>query len=96
MDAGLGMHGAGGFRGQCGLVEGALMFLGIYGKKLGKTDAEVVALCYDYGKTFTGTFGSLSCKELRPGGFREDDPPHLCEKLTCDAIGFTYNFLKSF
>ena len=25
----IGLHGAGGFRAQCGLVEGALMFIGI-------------------------------------------------------------------
>jgi len=32
IDAALGMHGAGGYRAQCGLVEGALMFLGIAGR----------------------------------------------------------------
>ena len=40
-----GCHGAGGMGGQCGLVEGALLFLGLYGEVLGKNDEEVVALC---------------------------------------------------
>jgi len=30
MNAAIGMHGAGGFRAQCGLVEGALMFIGVF------------------------------------------------------------------
>ncbi len=28
--AAIGLHGAGGFRAQCGLVEGPLMFIGLY------------------------------------------------------------------
>ncbi len=62
LQAAIGLHGAGGFRAQCGLVE--------------------------------GRFGSLSCRELRPNGFTEKDPPHLCETLTCEAIAFTYDFIK--
>jgi len=94
MNAGLGMHGAGGFRAQCGLVEGALMFIGVYGKTIGLSNEEVVKACYKYGEEFTSKFGSLTCRELRPGGFREDDPPHLCENLTCDAIMFDYDFIS--
>ena len=33
LQAAIGMHGGGGFGAQCGLVEGALMFLGIYGAR---------------------------------------------------------------
>lgn len=36
--AAVGMHGAGRFRAQCGLVEGALMFIGILGTERGKTE----------------------------------------------------------
>lgn len=32
----VGLHGAGGYRAQCGLVEGTLMFIGIYLHELGK------------------------------------------------------------
>ncbi len=32
----VGLHGAGGYRAQCGLVEGTLMFIGIYLHVLGK------------------------------------------------------------
>ncbi len=33
VNAAIGMHGAGEYGAQCGLVEGTLMFLGIYGRK---------------------------------------------------------------
>ncbi len=93
MDAALGLHGAGGFRAQCGLVEGALMMIGVYGKQKGLTDAQVVKLCYEYAERFTETFGALTCRELRPGGFRDDDPPHLCEGLSSRAVSFIYDYL---
>ncbi|MEL7603287.1 MAG: C-GCAxxG-C-C family protein [Bacillota bacterium] len=94
MNAAIGLHGAGGFRAQCGLVEGALMFLGLYFSDRGKSTDEIVSLCYRYADEFTKKFGSLTCRELRPGGFSEDDPPHACEGLTCEAIEFAYEFIK--
>lgn len=94
LHAAIGLHGAGGFRAQCGLVEGALMFLGIYFKAKGKSDSDISALCYRYADEFTQKFGSLTCYDLRPNGFREDDPPHACEQLTCDAAVFAIEFVK--
>lgn len=88
LDAALGMHGAGGYRAQCGLVEGALMFIGILGKAKGVPDDAIVQACYDYAERFELRFGSLLCRELRPEGFKPGNPPHLCEKLTQDAILF--------
>ena len=38
-------------------------------------------------------FGSLRCLELRPTGFSENDPPHMCENLTCDGIEFAYQYI---
>lgn len=93
MDAALGLHGAGGFRAQCGLVEGALMFIGIWGRLHGKEEKEIVKACYDYAKQFTVKFGSLSCRELRPGGFQVTDPPHLCETMSANAISFAYKYV---
>lgn len=89
----VGLHGAGGYRAQCGLVEGTLMFMGIYLHTLGKTDDEIVSVCYNFASAFDKTFGSLRCYELRPTGFSENDPPHMCEKLTCDGIGFAYQYI---
>lgn len=71
--AAVGMHGAGGFRAQCGLVEGGLMFIGIYFNALGKSADAAVVCCYRYAEAFKERFGSLGCSDLRPGGFQLDD-----------------------
>lgn len=90
----IGLHGAGGFRAQCGLVEGALLFIGIYYSDLKKSESEIISICYQYAQEFTDRFQSLRCYELRPNGFSPDDPPHLCEKLTCEAIAFARDFIE--
>lgn len=90
----IGLHGAGGFRAQCGLVEGALMFIGIYYSEMGKSEDDIISICYQYADEFTQRFTSLQCYDLRPDGFTPIDPPHLCEKLTCEAIEFARDFIK--
>ena len=92
--AAVGLHGGGGYRAQCGLVEGGLMFIGIYCGEKGVSRADAVGYCYDYAKSFEERFGALTCRELRPAGFHPDNPPHMCEKLTCDTIEFAYEYLK--
>lgn len=94
IQAAIGLHGAGGYRAQCGLVEGALMFIGSYYSAKGKEEAEIVDLCYRYAEAFEKHFGSLRCYDLRPSGFTENDPPHMCEKITCEAVTFAYDFIK--
>lgn len=93
--AAVGLHGAGGYRAQCGLVEGALMFIGIYFSEKGFPETETVDICYRFAEVFTEKFGSLKCYDLRPNGFVDSDPPHLCEGLTCSAIEFTCEFIKN-
>lgn len=89
----VGLHGAGGYRAQCGLVEGTLMFIGIYLHVLGKTEDEIVLACFNFASAFDRTFGSLKCFELRPTGFLESDEPHMCENLTCNGIAFAYQYI---
>ena len=96
LDAAVGMHGAGGYGAQCGLVEGTLMFLGILGRARRLPDADIVNLCCCYGETFENTFTSLLCRELRPDGFADDQPPHLCEGLTGRSISFSVEFVDRF
>ena len=93
--AAVGMHGAGRFRAQCGLVEGALMFMGLYYAGHGVSDKDIVVACRRFAEAFTARFSSLTCRDLRPGGFTKNDPPHLCETLTVDAIDFTAGFLRN-
>jgi hypothetical protein len=94
--AALGMHGAGKYGTQCGLVEGTLMFLGIIGKKNGINDDQIVASCNEFAKQFENRFQSILCKMLRSEGFHQDNPPHLCEELTCEAVTFNVGFIADF
>lgn len=94
LNAAIGLHGAGGYRAQCGLVEGALMFIGIYFNQKGKSDSDIAALCYQYADEFNKRYGSLKCYDLRPNGFSENDPPHACERLTGETIEFSSEFIK--
>jgi hypothetical protein len=96
IDAALGMHGAGKYGAQCGLVEGTLMFLGIIGRMKGISDENIENSCNEFAGQFENRFRSLLCRVLRPEGFSDDNPPHLCEKLTCEAIGFNSDFIARF
>jgi hypothetical protein len=93
LDAALGLWGAGGHRAQCGLVEGALMSIGLLGSRRGLDRTQVSRLCRSFAESFEARFGSLACRELRPEGFSPDDPPHICEELSVKAIDFTTRFL---
>jgi C_GCAxxG_C_C family probable redox protein len=95
VDAGIGMHGAGKYGAQCGLVCGSLMFIGILGKEKGLENTDIVTTCYEFAKGFEKEFGSLNCRDLRPQGFKPNNPPHLCEEITKKAIMFTLNYLNS-
>ena len=92
--AAIGMYGAGGHGGQCGLVEGTLLLLGILGKLKNFDEESIVNTCFQYADAFKNEFGSLLCSQLRPEGFKETNPSHLCEKLSVDSIYFSYNFIK--
>jgi len=96
IDAAVGLHGAGEYGAQCGLVEGALMFLGISGRSRAIPDNEIIAACRVYAEGFEKHFTSLACATLRPAGFDPRNPPHLCEALTCRAIVFAIDFVQKF
>ena len=93
-DAAIGMHGAAYYGAQCGLVEGGLMFIGMYGRSKRVPDKEIEACCQVFAAQFEERFGSLLCRELRPEGFHPDNPPHLCENLTREAILFDIDYIK--
>lgn len=76
----VGLHGAGGYRAQCGLVEGTLMFIGIYFHILGKTECETVSACYHFASAFDKEFGSLRCFELQPYRFFTKTIRRTCRK----------------
>lgn len=80
---------------QCGLIEGALLFIGVYAKREGATKESITALCHEYAADFESEFGSVLCKELRPEGFSPQNPPHLCENITQRAVLFAATFLDA-
>ena len=71
------------------------MFMGLYYAGHGVPDKDIVVACRRFAEAFTARFSSLTCRDLRPGGFTKNDPPHLCETLTVDAIDFTAGFLRN-
>lgn len=88
------MNGAGRSRGQCGLVEGMLMFLGVFFAARGQCDDTIVRMARKFTQKFQKEFNSISCKELRPGGFRPEDPKHMCAPLTLKTVQFCYDFIQ--
>jgi len=78
---------------QCGLVEGALLFIGSYGNQKEIQKERLTQLCHEFCSEFQASFGSLLCNELRPQGFSPDYPPHLCENVTKRAILFSAKYI---
>ncbi|WP_457570976.1 C-GCAxxG-C-C family (seleno)protein [Desulfovulcanus sp.] len=95
IDAAIGMHGAGEYGAQCGLVEGTLLFLGIFGRENNIPDNIIVDYCREFANQFENEFKSLQCSILRPESFHPDNLPHLCEPLTCKAVEFSINFISA-
>ena len=96
IDSALGMHGAGQYGAQCGLVEGTLMFLGILGRRMNISDNDIVNSCNEFAQQFENRYNSLLCDVLRPEGFSSHNPPHLCEEFTCHAVLFNVDFIEEF
>ena len=78
---------------QCGLVEGTLLFIGIYGSKNSINKEKITDLCHKICSEFQVQFDSLLCEKLRPQGFTSDNPPHLCESITKKAVLFSADFI---
>jgi hypothetical protein len=69
------------------------MFIGLVADREGIGTIEMWQACADFASDFEKRFGSLRCKELRPEGFNDDDPPHVCEVLTVESIVFSARFV---
>ncbi|MDF2634161.1 MAG: GCAxxG family protein, partial [Pelosinus sp.] len=85
---------AGRYGSQCGLVEGALMFIGVYAQKKGVEPQGITKLGHEFSSGFQAEFGSVLCKELRSQGFTPENPPHLCESISKRAVAFTAKFIS--
>lgn len=94
IDSALGMHGAGKYGAQCGLVEGTLLFIGILGRARSHSDDKIIETCNQFAESFEKQFTSILCSELRPQGFYPDQPPHLCADVTFEALCFIDDFIQ--
>lgn len=92
LDAAFGLN-AGRCGSQCGLLEGTLLFIGSYGKYKDINNAQITEMCREICTQFQARFGSLLCNELRPQGFKPENPPHLCENITKQAIAFSAEYI---
>lgn len=93
--AATGMFGAGGHGSQCGLVEGTLLFIGVFGHAHRLSEEQIIIACKAYAEQFESTFTSLECRALRPEGFTPDNPPHICESLTRETVLNSIEFIES-
>lgn len=89
-----GLLGAASFGLQCGLVEGVLMFIGIYYTQLGIEEDAILSSCCHFMETFSQKFGSLKCCELRSDLNIKKDPRYICEQLTGDAVSYAHYFIR--
>lgn len=93
-DASAGMLGGGGcYGGQCGLVQGGIMFIGVLSAGQGHDKKTLEKNCFDYSAQADKELGSLLCREIRPEGFADDNPPNLCEPRTVQSIVSTARFV---
>ena len=69
--------------------------LELWVKNLKLSQDEIVTICYDYATGFTGEFGSLSCRELRPEGFKPENPPNICKDLAHHSMEYGIQFIKN-
>jgi C_GCAxxG_C_C family probable redox protein len=84
LDAAQVVHGAGGTGGLCGLVTGALMFVGLWGAKHHIPRAQLSPLTRGMMTEIRERFGSTQCEVL------END----CSKLAVEMLGFLIPYLR--
>lgn len=85
-DAAVGLNGQGQYGAQCGLVTAAAMFIGILGKHMDLCEKNIHRHCHAVTDRFEKTFASLERRLLRPEGFKDSNPSHLCERLAANAV----------
>lgn len=94
------LHSVSGFDGvnpliaQCGLMSGALMFLGIYGREKNIPNSQLKSYSYDYSKYFQRKFGDTGCNSLNGKNSSLNLSPFSCEILTKDVVKFTFDFIN--
>ena len=87
IDAAWCMPGAGGVKHLCGLVGGAVMFVGVWGAQQGLHRKALSPITRTLNGAIQAKFGSLDCRDLR----REEG----CSALASEFLNFTIPILAS-
>ncbi|MFN2283730.1 MAG: C-GCAxxG-C-C family (seleno)protein [Anaerolineae bacterium] len=87
IDAAQCMPGAGGVDHLCGLISGALMFVGVWGAEQGLHRQTLQPLTSDFSRAIQERFGSLMCSDLRS--------VEGCGPLAVAFLTFTLRFLET-
>jgi hypothetical protein len=87
MDACSGLEG---LRSGCGLIDAALLFIGLYFRKLGFAKERIRELCDRYALEFARQYTSDRCSEIR----RAVGATHGCGSLAVDAALFACRFIN--
>jgi hypothetical protein len=75
---------------RCGLVDAALLFIGVYFGGRGRAKDDVGALCAEYRGHFAAQYVSDDCREIR----RAVGATHGCESLAVDAALHAFRFIN--
>ena len=94
IDAAQCMPGAGGVDHLCGLVSGALMFVGVWGGQQGLHRSVLRPVTSGFSQAVAERFGSLMCSDLRPAdgcgplavAFLTFAIPYLDSRLNVEAL----------
>ena len=94
IDAAQCMPGVGGIDHLCGLISGALMFVGVWGGQQGLHRQTLRPLTSSFSQAVTERFGSLMCSDLRPAdgcgplavAFLTFAIPYLGSRLNVEAL----------
>jgi hypothetical protein len=75
---------------RCGLIDAALLYMGIIFSENGFSQENIKALCNEYIVRFSEQYSSDRCSDIR----RAVNGTHSCESLTVDAALFAYRFIN--
>ena len=87
IDAAQCMPGAGGVEHLCGLISGALMFVGVWGAQQGLHRQTLRPLTSGFSQAVQERFGSLMCSDLRP--------VEGCGPLAVAFLTFTISYFET-
>lgn len=89
----IGLHSTTEYGGQCGLLEGLLIFVGIYGREKNYSNNEIVRHCAKLTRKFDNLFRTLSCHDLKGASKKIFESPHSCENITIDIVLLTKKYI---